>query len=149
MIDFVVWLLCDNLSCELLVIDAMRFRTKLNLRGVLPGEKYGASDRRTRILIRTLDWRHNKRDGVSNHRRQNFLFKRLFRCKSKKTSKIRATGFVRGIQRWPLNSPHKGPLTGKLFPFDDVIMISSSIMISVFGFLYMFLAEHLKVNCNY
>ena len=30
--------------------------------------------------------------------------------------------FVRGIHRWPVNSPHKGPVTGKMFPFDDVIM---------------------------
>ena len=29
---------------------------------------------------------------------------------------------VRGIQRWPVNSPHKGPVTQKIFPFDDVIM---------------------------
>ena len=30
--------------------------------------------------------------------------------------------FVRGIHRWPVNSPHKGPVTRKMFPFDDVIM---------------------------
>ena len=30
--------------------------------------------------------------------------------------------FVRGIHRWPLNSPHKGPATRKMFPFDDAIM---------------------------
>ena len=30
--------------------------------------------------------------------------------------------FVRGIHRWPVNSPHKGALTRKMFPFDDVIM---------------------------
>ena len=30
--------------------------------------------------------------------------------------------FVRGIHRWPVNSPHKGPVTWKTFPFDDVIM---------------------------
>ena len=30
--------------------------------------------------------------------------------------------FVRGIHRWPVNSPHKWPLTRKKFPFDDVIM---------------------------
>ena len=29
---------------------------------------------------------------------------------------------VRGIQRWPMNSLHKGPVTRKMFPFDDVIM---------------------------
>ena len=30
--------------------------------------------------------------------------------------------FVRGIHRWPVNSPHKGPVTRKMFPFDNVIM---------------------------
>ena len=32
--------------------------------------------------------------------------------------------FVRGIRRWPVNSPCKGPVTRKMFPFDDAIMIS-------------------------
>ena len=30
--------------------------------------------------------------------------------------------FVRGIHRWPVNSPHKRPVTRKMFPFDDAIM---------------------------
>ena len=30
--------------------------------------------------------------------------------------------FVRGIQRGPVNSPHKCPVTRKMFPSDDVIM---------------------------
>ena len=30
--------------------------------------------------------------------------------------------FVRGIHRGPVNSPHKWPVTQKMFPFDDVIM---------------------------
>ena len=30
--------------------------------------------------------------------------------------------FVRGIHRWPVNSPHKWPVRRKMFPFDDVIM---------------------------
>ena len=29
---------------------------------------------------------------------------------------------MRGIHRWPVNSPHKGPVTRKMFPSDDVIM---------------------------
>ena len=33
--------------------------------------------------------------------------------------------FVRGIHRWPMNFPHKGPVTRKKFPFDDVIMESN------------------------
>ena len=32
--------------------------------------------------------------------------------------------FVRGIHRWPVNSPHKGSVTRKMFPFDDVIMLT-------------------------
>ena len=35
--------------------------------------------------------------------------------------------FVRGIHRWPVNSPHKWPVTRKMFPFDDVIMPRPSV----------------------
>ena len=30
--------------------------------------------------------------------------------------------FVWGIHGWPIHSPHKWPVTRKMFPFDDVIM---------------------------
>ena len=30
--------------------------------------------------------------------------------------------FVRGIHQWPVNAPHKGPVTWKMFSFDDVII---------------------------
>ena len=30
--------------------------------------------------------------------------------------------FLGGIHRWPVNSPHKWPITRKMFPLDDVIM---------------------------
>ena len=30
--------------------------------------------------------------------------------------------FVRRIHRWPVNYPHKGPVTRQMFPIDDVIM---------------------------
>ena len=30
--------------------------------------------------------------------------------------------FAREIHRWPVTSPHKGPVTRKMLPFDDVIM---------------------------
>ena len=36
---------------------------------------------------------------------------------------------VRGIHRWPVNSPHKGPVTRKMFPFDNVIMQSVSLLV--------------------
>ena len=32
--------------------------------------------------------------------------------------------FVREIQRWPVNSRHKGLVKRKMFPFDDVICIN-------------------------
>ena len=31
--------------------------------------------------------------------------------------------FVWEIHRWPVNFPHKWPVTRKIFPFDDVIML--------------------------
>ena len=38
--------------------------------------------------------------------------------------------FERGIHRWPVNSPHKGPVMWILFPFDDVIMIKLYIFLT-------------------
>ena len=70
----------------------------------------------------SLRWRHNGRDSVSNHQPHDCSLNRLFRRRSKKTSKLRVLVFVRGIHRGPGNSPHKGPVTRKMFPFGDVIM---------------------------
>ena len=47
---------------------------------------------RTISNISALRWRHNERDGVSNHQRLDCLLSRLFRRRSKKTSKLRVTG---------------------------------------------------------
>ena len=42
--------------------------------------------------------------------------------------------FVRGIHRWPVNSQPKGPVTRKMFPFDDVIMFQyCTIIVSTYG----------------
>ena len=30
--------------------------------------------------------------------------------------------FVSGIHQWPANPPHEGPVTGKMFPFHNIIM---------------------------
>ena len=70
----------------------------------------------------TLHWRHNDYDGVSNRRPRGCLLNRLFRRRSKKTSKLRVTGLCAGNSPGPVNSPHKWPVTRKMFPFDDVIM---------------------------
>ena len=52
-----------------------------------------------------LQWRHNGRDGVSNHQPHDCLLNRLSRCRSKKASKLRVTGLCAG----------KSPVTGE-FP---------------------------------
>ena len=80
----------------------------------------------------TLRWRHNDHAGVSNHQPRGCLLNRLFRRKSKKTSKLRVTGLCAG------NSPGTGEFPAQMasyaenvsiwwrhhemFPFDVVIM---------------------------
>ena len=45
--------------------------------------------------------------------------------------------FVRGIRRWPVNYPHKGPVTRKMLPFDDVIMQAIDLVLSeYFALIY-------------
>ena len=74
------------------------------------------------LISLSLHWRHNDQDGVSNHQPHGCLLNRLFRRRSQKTSKLRATALCAGNSPGPVNSPHKGPVTRKMFPFDDVIM---------------------------
>ena len=62
------------------------------------------------VLFITLHWRHNDHDGISNRQPRGCLLNRLFRRRWKKTSKLH------------VNSPQKGPVTRKMFPFDDAIM---------------------------
>ena len=78
------------------------------------------------IYVSSLHWRHNDQDGVSNHQPHGCLLNRLFRRRSKKTSKLRVTGLCVGNSPGPVNSPHKGPVTRKMFPFDDVIMVKGA-----------------------
>ena len=59
--------------------------------------------------------------------------------------------FVRGTHRGPVNSPHKWPVTRKMFPFDDVIMAGYGIYREITrntpyltGKLWSVISEHLK-----
>ena len=76
-------------------------------------------------LTHSLWWRHNGRDSFLNHQPRDCLLNRLFRLTSKKTSKFRGTGLCAGNSPGPVNSPHRWPVTRKMFPFDDVIMYFS------------------------
>ena len=97
-----------------------------------------------------LKWRHNDRDGVSNHQPHDCLLNGLFRRKSTKTSELRITGFVKGIHRWPVNSPQQEPVTRKKFSFDDVIMISADKkMIGAFVIDYIHHESWVEINFHF
>ena len=69
----------------------------------------------------TSQWRHNERDGVSNHRRLDCLLKRLFRPRSKKTSKFRITGICEGNSPVTDEFPAQRTSNMETFPADDAI----------------------------
>ena len=54
------------------------------------------------VQLQSLQWRHNERDGVSNHKPHDYLLNCLFGRRSKKTLKLRLTGHCEG------NSPVTG-----------------------------------------
>ena len=71
---------------------------------------------------RTLRWRHNGRDSVSNHQPHDCLLNSLFRSRSKKTSKFRVTGLCAGNSPGTGDFPAQMASNAEMFPFNDVIM---------------------------
>ena len=65
----------------------------------------------------TLQWRHNGRDSVSNHQPHDCLLNRLFRCRSKKTSKLRVTCLCAG------NSPGTGEFPAQMASYAENVSI--------------------------
>ena len=70
----------------------------------------------------TLHWRHNERNGVSNHRRLDCLLSLLFRRRSKKTSKPRVTALCEGNPPVTAGFPSQRSITAEMLPFDNVSM---------------------------
>ena len=66
--------------------------------------------------------RHNGRDSVLNRKPHDCLFNVNSDGDQRKHQRSASLAFVRGIHRWPVNSPHKWPVSRKMSPFDDVIM---------------------------
>ena len=64
-----------------------------------------------------LRWRHNDHAGVSNHQPHGCLLNRLFRGKSKKTSKLRVTGLCAG------NSPGTGEFPAQMASYAENVSI--------------------------
>ena len=65
----------------------------------------------------SLRWRHNDHAGVSNHQPHGCLLNRLFRRKSKKTSKLRVTGLCAG------NSPGTGEFPAQMASYAENVSI--------------------------
>ena len=65
----------------------------------------------------SLQWRHNGRDSVSNHQPDDCLLNRLFRRRSKKTSKLRVTGLRAG------NSPMTGEFPAQMASNSESVSI--------------------------
>ena len=64
-----------------------------------------------------LRWRHNGCHSVSNHQPHNCLLNRLFRRKSKKTSKLRVTGLC------ARNSPGTGEFPAQMASYAENVSI--------------------------
>ena len=75
------------------------------------------------LLFFSLQWPHNEPTGISTHRRLDCLFNHLFKPTLKETSEPALLTLCEGNHRWPMDSPHKGLVTRKPFPFEDVIMV--------------------------
>ena len=72
----------------------------------------------------SLRWRQNGHNGVSNHQPRHCLLNVYSGANQRTHQSSASLAVVRGIHRGPMNSPHKWPVTRKMFPFDDVIMSS-------------------------
>ena len=64
-----------------------------------------------------LQWRHNGHEGVSNQQPDDCLLNRLFRRRSKKTSKLRVTGLCEG------NSPGTGEFPAQMSSYAENVSI--------------------------
>ena len=70
----------------------------------------------------TLQWGYIGRNGVLNHRRLDCLPDRLFRRRSKKTSKLRVTGLCDRNSSVTGEFPVQRVSNAEMFPFDFVNM---------------------------
>ena len=89
-----------------------RHRSGPTLAQVMAWCRYPISQRPSKFM-HTFRWRHNGCDGVSNHQPHDCLHKRVFRRRSKETSKFRVTGLCERNSLGAVNSPHKRPVTRK------------------------------------
>ena len=72
-----------------------------------------------------LQWHHDERNGVSHHQPHDCLLNRLFRRRSKTTSKLRVIDFCEGNSPLTGEFPAQRASRAENVTFDDVIMLSN------------------------
>ena len=94
----------------------------------------------TLICARINDWVNNREAGDLRRHLDHYdvsvmvdlttaiasIGNSCFRRRSKNTSKLRVTGLCEGNSPVTDEYPEKGPVTRKMFPFDDAIMVEGS-----------------------
>ena len=71
----------------------------------------------TLVVKSSLRWRHNGRNSISNHQPDNCFLNRLFRHRSKKTSKLHVTGLGVG------NSPEASEFPAQMASYAENVSI--------------------------
>ena len=87
------------------------------------------------VLVYSLHWCHNDR-GVSQITSLTIVYSNVYSGTDQR--KHQSSGLlasVRGINRWPMNSPHKVLVTRKMFPFGYVIM-PIELSMSIFSIIW-------------
>ena len=85
-----------------------------------------ATDMEMRLISNSLQWRHNESDCVSDHWPHDCLLNRLFRRRSKNTSKLRVTGLCAGNSSVTGEFPAQKASNAEIFPFDNVIIYNKT-----------------------
>ena len=78
------------------------------------------------VISSEIKWIHDVIAWIHFPRYWPFVWE-IHRSDERKHQSFASLAFVRGIHRWPVNSPHQGPVNRKMFPFDDVIMSNNGL----------------------
>ena len=111
-------LVCSFSQISLALLVKVRLKTLFLVIWFRTGKKQLLEPTLTNMYdAMSLRWRHDGPDSVST------VYSTVYSdADRRKHQSFASLAFAWGIHRRPGNSPHKWPVTRKMFPFDDVIM---------------------------
>ena len=116
---------CDvisNIFCRFLAINIILKTNRIN---VCTAYSNNLAHQWRKHANSSFQWRHNGAI-VSQIISLTIVYSTVYTgADQRKHQNSASLAFVWGIHRGPVNSPHKGPVTRKIFLFDDVIMIAA------------------------